>query len=174
MSATAESPGGTLKIDLYEKIWMWLGSVMIALFLGVMIAITAAQAVHPPSHIETIDPKTVWDDPRFAEPGVSVGERQVEVRLITQMFAFLPSEIQVPAGLPVTFRVTSTDVIHGFQIVGTNANATVIPGYISQFTVTFPRDGEYLIVCNEFCGIGHHGMYGKVLVGTPPAAEEAP
>lgn len=162
-----------MKIDLYEKIWMWMGAVMVALFLGVMIAITTAHAIHPPSHVETIDPTKVWDDARFAEPGVTVGDKQAEVRLISQMYAFLPAEIEVPSNVPVTFRVTSVDVIHGFQIVGTNANATVVPGYVSQFTITFPHDGEYLIVCNEFCGIGHHGMYGKVIVGKPQAEAEA-
>jgi cytochrome c oxidase subunit 2 len=64
----------------------------------------------------------------------------------------------------VTFRLTSADVIHGFQIVGTNANAMAIPGYVSQFTVTFDEPGEYLVVCNEYCGLLHHNMTGKVIV----------
>jgi cytochrome c oxidase subunit 2 len=165
---------GAARIDVYEKIWMILGGAMIALFLAVMVAITASQAIHPPSHSETIDPKTVWDDARFAEPGVKLGKDRAEVTLVSQMFAFIPPEITVPPGVPVTFRVTSTDVIHGFEIVGTNANATVVPGYVSQFTVAFPKAGEYLIVCNEFCGLGHHGMYGKVIVGEPQAEEAAP
>ena len=80
------------------------------------------------------------------------------------MFTFRPDPVTVPFGAPVTFRVTSPDVIHGFQIVGTNANATIIPGYVSQFTVTFPEPGEYLIVCNEYCGLAHHLMQGTVNV----------
>jgi len=42
----------------------------------------------------------------------------------------------------------SVDVIHGFQIVGTNANTMVVPGYVSQFTTVFDEPGDYLIVCN--------------------------
>ncbi len=168
---STETPA--VRIDVYEKIWMVLGGVMIVLFLSVMVAITSAQAVHPPSHSETIDPKKVWDDERFAEPGVKLGAQGAEVTLVAQMFAFIPPEITVPPNLPVTFRATSTDVIHGFQIVGTNANATVVPGYVSQFTVTFPKTGEYLIVCNEFCGLGHHGMYGKVIVAEAQPEEAA-
>ena len=80
------------------------------------------------------------------------------------MFSFLPNEIRVPAGRPVTFRMTSPDVVHGFQIVGTNGNAMVIPGYVSQFTTVFDEPGEYLIVCNEYCGLGHHFMQGKLIV----------
>ena len=52
----------------------------------------------------------------------------------------------------------------GFQIVGTNANAMAIPGYVSQFTMTFDTPGEYLITCNEYCGVMHHGMVGTLIV----------
>jgi cytochrome c oxidase subunit 2 len=55
-------------------------------------------------------------------------------------------------------------VIHGFEIAGTNANAMAIPGYVSQFTITFPKSGEYQIVCNEYCGLLHHMMSGKLIV----------
>ena len=56
------------------------------------------------------------------------------------------------------FRITSPDVLHGFQIVGTNVNLTVAPGYVSEATTTFREPGEYLVVCNEHCGLGHHNM----------------
>jgi cytochrome c oxidase subunit II len=42
----------------------------------------------------------------------------------------------------------------------------VLPGYVSQLTYTFERPGEYLIACNEYCGLGHHAMGGKVIVET--------
>jgi cytochrome c oxidase subunit 2 len=84
--------------------------------------------------------------------------------MLAMMFAFLPNEIHVKAGQPVTFRMSSADVVHGFQIVGTNGNTMVIPGYVSQFTTTFDKPGEYLIVCNEYCGLGHHSMYGTLIV----------
>jgi cytochrome c oxidase subunit 2 len=70
----------------------------------------------------------------------------------------------VPANTPVTFRLTSTDVVHGFQIVGTNGNTMILPGYVSQFTTSF-EPGEYLITCNEYCGLGHHMMAATLIVG---------
>jgi cytochrome c oxidase subunit 2 len=100
---------------------------------------------------------------------VTVGELGVTVVVVAMMFAFENAEIRVPAGRPVTFRVTSTDVTHGFQIVGTNGNTMVVPGYISQFTTVFRDPGEYLIVCNEYCGLGHHIMSAKLIV-EPEAA----
>ncbi|MDH5613353.1 MAG: cytochrome C oxidase subunit II, partial [Gammaproteobacteria bacterium] len=30
--------------------------------------------------------------------------------------------------------------------------------------VTPDQAGEFTVVCNEFCGIGHHTMLGKIFV----------
>jgi len=154
-----------MHVDLYERIWMWGAGAIIVVFLGAIGFATVAQGRVPPSHVETIDPTTVWNDQRFAERGVSANpDGSVNVTLIAMMFAFQPNEIHVPVNRPVTFRLTSADVVHGFQIVGTNGNTMVIPGYVSQFTTTFSTTGEYLIVCNEFCGQGHHMMSAKLIV----------
>ena len=156
-----------MRVDLYERIWMWAAIVVIAAFLAVIAYGAYGQALHPPSHVETIDPKKAWTDPRFVPLGVvSRPDGGVEVRVLAHMFAFQKPEIHVPARVPVTFRVTSVDVVHGFQIVGTNGNTMVVPGYISQFTTTF-EPGEYLIVCNEYCGLSHHVMHARLI------AEEA-
>jgi cytochrome c oxidase subunit 2 len=165
-----------MHIDPYEKFWMWGATLIIVVFLVSIGATTFGQALQPPSHVETIDPTTVRSDPRFSEPGVTINaDGSATVRVIALMFGFVPGEIRVPRGVPVTFRMTSPDVIHGFQIVKTNGNTMVVPGYVSQFTTRFDRAGEYLIVCNEFCGLGHHGMYARLFVedgASSPGGEE--
>jgi cytochrome c oxidase subunit 2 len=154
-----------MHVDLYERIWMWGAGATIALFLGATVFAAVSQGRMPPSHIETIDPQSIWTDQRFTERGVVTNEDgSVTVTMIAMMFAFQPNEIRVPAGQSVTFRISSPDVVHGFQIVATNGNTMVIPGYVSQFTMTFDQPGEYLIVCNEYCGLGHHLMYGTLVV----------
>ena len=154
-----------MHVDPYEKFWMYAAGALIVLFASSAVYSAFAQANHPPSHVETIDPTTARTDPRFTELGVvQRADGTVEVVVLAQMFSFMPGEIRVPAGRPVTFRVTSPDVIHGFQIVASNGNATIVPGYVSQFTTTFAKPGEYLIVCNEYCGLGHHLMSGRLIV----------
>ena len=153
-----------MNVAFYEKIWMWAAGVLIVAFLATIAVGGVGSALQPPSHVETIDPTKVWTDPRFAHPGVTLDERGATVVVVAMMFAFMPAEIRVPVGRPVTFRLTSADVIHGFQIVGTNGNTMVVPGYISQFTTVFREPGEYLIVCNEYCGLGHHLMSAKLIV----------
>ncbi len=153
-----------MNVAFYEKLWMWAAGVLIVAFLATIAVGVAGSALQPPSHVETIDPTKVWSDPRFAHRGVTLDEHGATVVIVGMMFAFTPAEIHVPAGRRVTFRVTSADVTHGFQIVGTNGNTMVVPGYISQFTTVFREPGEYLIVCNEYCGLGHHLMSAKLIV----------
>lgn len=154
-----------MHVDLYERFWMWGAGAIVAIFLGITAFATISQGRLPPSHAETVDPRNVWTDPRFAERGVKTNpDGSVEVTIVALMFAFQPSEIRVPAGRPVTFRLTSVDVLHGFQVVGTNANTMVVPGYVSQFTTEFDRAGEYLVVCNEYCGLSHQGMFATLIV----------
>lgn len=164
-----------MRVDLYEKIWMYAAAGIILVFLASMGYTTLGRALQPPSHIETIDPASVRSDEEFGSPGVTIHEDgSATVVIQAFMFAFLPLEIRVPRGRDVTFRMTSPDVIHGFQIVQTNGNTMVVPGYVSQFTTRFDRAGEYLIVCNEYCGVGHHVMSATLIVEDMPGSTEAP
>jgi cytochrome c oxidase subunit 2 len=154
-----------MHVELYERLWMWASGALIAAFLTTILLTTAAQAVEPPGHVETVDPTTIATNPEFGTPAiVRRPDGSVVVPVVASMFAFSPDPIEVPVHVPVTFRVTSNDVVHGFQIVGTNANAMAVPGYVTQFTVTFETPGEHTIACNEYCGLMHHAMVGKVIV----------
>ncbi len=73
----------------------------------------------------------------------------------------------MPAGSTVTFHVTSADVIHGFEVAGTNVNAMVIPGQMTRMTVEFEEPATYGLVCNEYCGAAHHAMEGRLVVVPP-------
>ncbi len=162
-----------MKTDLYERIWGWGVGVMLLFFFGSLANASIRHGFHPPSHVETIDPRKVFQSEEFRKQGVSVDAAgAVHVTMIGMMFTWLPGEMVLPAGTPVTFHLTSVDVIHGFEIVRTNGQSMVIPGYVSQFTTTF-KPGEYLIACNEYCGLGHHTMSAKLRV-VPRAEWKAP
>jgi cytochrome c oxidase subunit 2 len=40
----------------------------------------------------------------------------------------------------------------------------LIPGFVSTFTTTFPKPGDQLMPCHEYCGIGHEAMWARVRV----------
>lgn len=158
-----------MNVDRYEKIWMWFAALIIVVFITMTGISAVAFGIRPPSHVETIDPASAMADPRFANTGaVTDSSGHVTVTMVGGKFFWLPAEVRVPVGRPVTFRLTSIDVSHGFEIAKTNVNTMVLPGYVSQLTYTFQTPGEYLMVCNEYCGLGHHTMGSKIVVEARP------
>ena len=154
-----------MNVERYERYWMWAATGMLVLFTGAIVATAVTGSAHPPSHTETVDPETLTIAGEFASPSVALDrDGRVTVSMRAEFYVFRPAVVRVPAGRPVTFRITSPDVIHGFQVVGTNINLTVAPGYVSQVTTTFDTPGEYLVVCNEYCGLAHHLMQGTIIV----------
>jgi cytochrome c oxidase subunit 2 len=83
---------------------------------------------------------------------------------LSLFFGYSPSEIRVPAGSTVYFKVTSKDVVNGLFIPGTSVNLMVSPGHVTELVHHFTQPGEYLILCHEYCGSGHHFMQGRLVV----------
>ena len=61
-------------------------------------------------------------------------------------------------------HLSSMDWQHGFSLQPVNINLQIVPGYEMVLTVTPDQLGEFTVVCNEYCGIGHHTMLGKIYV----------
>lgn len=61
-------------------------------------------------------------------------------------------------------HISSIDWQHGFSLQPANINVQVLPGYDMVMTVTPNQAGKQTIVCNEYCGIGHHNMLGNIYV----------
>jgi cytochrome c oxidase subunit 2 len=157
-----------MEIHRYEKIWI---AASLLLIVGFIATITYGAVGAGVSMIDdsggTVDADSL-DETEFADPGVTqVGEDRYEVHVVTRQFLFQPgttSPIRVPANAEVTFYVTAADVVHGFELVGTNVNIMAVPGQVSEVTVRFDEPGEHGIVCHEYCGAGHHTMAGQLVV----------
>jgi cytochrome c oxidase subunit 2 len=65
-----------------------------------------------------------------------------------------------------TYRlhISSMDWNHGFSLQPVNINIQVVPGYEMVLNITPDTSGEFGVVCNEYCGIGHHSMLGRIYV----------
>jgi cytochrome c oxidase subunit 2 len=92
-----------------------------------------------------------------------------DVYLMGQMWQWSPI-LQLEQGAEYTLHLSSVDVNHGFNLYPFNINFQVVPGYDYGLRVTPTEAGDFRIVCNEFCGVGHHLMVGKVLVRAAGAA----
>ena len=92
-----------------------------------------------------------------------------DVYLIGRLWQWWPI-LEFEQGQSYRLHISSLDWQHGFSLQPVNINLQIHPGYEMVVTLTPTETGEYGIVCNEFCGIGHHMMTGKIYV---VAAEKA-
>lgn len=72
--------------------------------------------------------------------------------------------LQLKKGETYRLHLSSLDVQHGFSLQPGNLNFQVVPGYDYVITVTPTQSGDFSIVCNEYCFLGHHIMVGKLIV----------
>ena len=98
-----------------------------------------------------------------------------DVYLVGMMWRWTPV-LKLQKGATYMLHLSAMDVNHGFSLYPINANFQVVPGYDYGLKVTPTESGDLRIVCNEFCGIGHHLMVGRVIVedGAAASAPAAP
>ncbi|MFB6231753.1 MAG: cytochrome c oxidase subunit II [Salinibacter sp.] len=159
-----------MHVHRFEKLWIGLSLFLIASFIGIVLFGFTVMDLKVPGveQGKPVDPTTVLSKGAFANPGVrKIEENHYEVYMVAQQFLFRPGTGQplvLPADTKVTFHLTSPDVIHGFEVPGTNLNSMVIPGQIATFTTRFPEPKTYGLICHEYCGAAHHNMKGEIKI----------
>jgi cytochrome c oxidase subunit II len=170
VSETAVPPTSDPAVERSERVEHRWAAVMVALMV-LLVAIATFSAIYhtavPQARVETVDPRTLHLGGEFIESNLGSAlepDGSVTVRAVGQQYSFTPSCLLVPTDTPVTFRMTSADVVHGFLVAGTNINLMLVPGYISSLGARFDTPGERLMPCHEFCGVGHEGMWARVKI----------
>jgi len=75
--------------------------------------------------------------------------------------------LELEQGQQYRLHLSSLDWQHGFSLQPVNMNLQVHPGYEMVLTLTPTEAGTYGVVCNEYCGVGHHTMVGRIYVVAP-------
>jgi len=156
-----------MHIDPLEKKWMIVIGFITVVMVGSMTYAAVVMNMHPPSNVETIDSSRLHLTEEFAEDNLGVkdnGDGTLTVTMVAARYGFFPPVIDVPVDTPVKFRIASADVLHGVHVPFTNAASMIVPGYVSEFTTTFPKTGKYSFLCNEYCGLGHDSMWSRLNV----------
>jgi cytochrome c oxidase subunit 2 len=83
--------------------------------------------------------------------------------LLARMWQWYPV-LKLKKGQQYRLHVSSMDLNHGFSLLPVNMNFHILPGYDHVLTITPTQTGTFDIICNEFCGIGHHMMTGRIIV----------
>ncbi len=92
------------------------------------------------------------------------------IPILAQQFGFTPRILKMRTGETYSLEIASKDVIHGFSLQAGlgSLNAVLVPGSMTPLEITPTQPGEYLVLCNEYCGLGHQVMSGRILVEGPP------
>lgn len=86
-----------------------------------------------------------------------------DVYLVGRLWEWWPI-LELEKGKSYRVHASSMDWQHGLSIQPVNINMQVLPGYELVFTMTPTQTGTFGVVCNEYCGIGHHTMLGRIYV----------
>ncbi|MGZ8832272.1 MAG: c-type cytochrome [Thermoanaerobaculia bacterium] len=120
-------------------------------------------------------PDCVVDVQAFRQGNVvEKAPKRYEVHYVARMWKFDPPEITLAPGSTADIYLSTPDVVHGAQIVGTNFNLMAVPGAVNYARVKFDKEGDYLVVCNEYCGTSHHNMAAVIHVSAKAAAPPPP
>ena len=74
--------------------------------------------------------------------------------------------IEVSKGDRVVFKLTSSDVVHGFSLKDFEVYLTdgIEPGKTTYVTFTADKAGTFTFSCNAICGEMHQNMQGTLVV----------
>lgn len=86
------------------------------------------------------------------------------IEISAQDFRFTPEEIRVKKGALVTLKITSIDGTHGFKLGAFGIDERLDEHETKVIEFYAGEKGEYGFRCSHFCGLGHLGMTGKLVV----------
>lgn len=87
-----------------------------------------------------------------------------EIHVTASKYKFDPAEIQVKKGEKVKLIFTTTDSVHGIKLDEFHINQRIEKGTPATVEFTPDKAGTFTFKCSVFCGIGHGGMKGKLIV----------
>ena len=88
-----------------------------------------------------------------------------KITVTAKKFEFNPSHIEVKAGQPVEITFQSEDTTHGFAQKELGIEKVTFKKdepAIVKFTPS--KVGTFPFKCQKFCGMGHSGMKGEIVV----------
>jgi cytochrome c oxidase subunit 2 len=86
------------------------------------------------------------------------------IAVSARKFEFSPNEIRLKKGERVVFELTALDFPHGFSVPDFGVRRDFLPGKLVEMEFSADRAGRFQFLCDNFCGEGHDGMSGILIV----------
>ncbi len=91
-------------------------------------------------------------------------ENEQVIQITAKRFEYSPKEITLKKGVPVVLEFTSLDRLHGFNCPGLKLRMDIRQGKVNTLRFTPDKAGTFPFHCDNFCGSGHEGMKGTIIV----------
>lgn len=175
-SVTPQPPGWAKPFPRDERVFLWivLGSVIAMTAFVIVWLYLGSQNVPSTSHATTpaaFSAKVAAFAKQYGGPdGRVYVPPGTDAYMMASRYSWYP-ELVVQSGKQYRIWLSSADALHGFSLVGQNLNLEVAPHHAMGAKLRIGEPGRYLIVCNEFCGLGHAHMTGHLDVITPQAMQ---
>ena len=95
---------------------------------------------------------------------IMADEKEKVIQITAKKFEYSPKDIKVKKDVPVVLEFTSLDRLHGFNCPGLGIRSDILPGKTTQLRFTPNKAGSFPFHCDNFCGLGHEGMTGTIIV----------
>ena len=87
-----------------------------------------------------------------------------EIQVTAKKYEFSPNPIRVKKGEPVKLIITAIDHDHGFSLEAFHIKQKLKKGEPTTIEFTPDKAGTFPFKCSVFCGMGHGGMKGTLIV----------
>lgn len=154
-----EDGGKEVKKRAYRIRRIWFVALLIVgvLMSGVVVA----------GNLPYAETSTTQVAPGVTKVSEAEAEDPIVVDVTGQQWAWDIEQRELPADRPIKFRVTSSDVNHGFAIYQGDtlvAQVQAMPGYTNVLILEFDEPGDYRIRCLEYCGAAHTSMQDQITI----------
>lgn len=100
----------------------------------------------------------------LSAPGQEAARGTVEIKVTAKKYEFDPGQIRVKKGDSVKLIITAVDHDHGFKVDAFHVDQKVKKGETATVEFTADQAGTFPFECSKFCGMGHKGMKGELVV----------
>jgi cytochrome c oxidase subunit 2 len=175
MNTAIEPPRGVWwkPAERPEKLWVGVAFAWSIVLFAMMPIWHLKGAQNPSGTSERVDPAAFQARATEFIEAYRIGEESgipvvepppgSDIYLVASMWRWTPV-LKLRKDAEYTLHLSSLDVNHGFSLLPVNMNFQVVPGYDYALRIRPTEAGDFRIVCNEFCGIGHHNMVGRLIV----------
>jgi cytochrome c oxidase subunit 2 len=98
-----------------------------------------------------------------ARPSAKESSEQI-IKVMAKKFEFSPEKIVLKKGMPVTLELTTLDRKHGFAVPELGIRAEIKSNETTRVRIVPDKVGTFAFHCDVFCGDGHEGMSGQIVI----------